>query len=64
VVVTGVLALPAFVFLAYRFGNIFVLVLALLGFFHWVGSWAAMFGRSTYGVLVEDRAEPISEILA
>ncbi|MBK8481830.1 MAG: hypothetical protein IPL40_11720 [Proteobacteria bacterium] len=54
VLVTGVLTLPVIGFLAYRFGNIFVLILGLLGFFHWVGSWTAMFGRSTYGVFIQD----------
>jgi hypothetical protein len=54
VVITGAIALPAIGFLAYRFGNIFVLIVGLLGFFHWVGSWTAMFGRSTYGLFIQD----------
>jgi len=51
---TGLLALPAVGFLAYRFHNIFLLVLGLVGFFHWVGSWTSMFGRSTYAISIED----------
>lgn len=54
VVVTGAMVLPVAGFLAYRSGNIFVLILGLLGFFYWVGSWTAMFGRSTYSVFIQD----------
>jgi hypothetical protein len=51
---TGALVLPVVGFLAYRYGNIFLLILGLLGFFHWVGTWTAMWGRSTYVVSIED----------
>lgn len=54
VVVTGAVALPVVGFLAYRLGNIFVLILGLIGFFHWLGSWTAMIGRSTYEVFIQD----------
>lgn len=50
----GLLALPLIFFLAYRYLNIFLLILGLLLFFHWVGSWHSMFGRSTYGVNIQD----------
>jgi uncharacterized membrane protein len=40
--------------LAYRNSNQFLLVLTLLGFFHWVGSWTSMFGRSTYALEIQD----------
>jgi hypothetical protein len=50
----GLVALPMMGFIAYRFRNVFLLVLALLGFFHWVGSWNAMLGRSTYGIAIQD----------
>jgi hypothetical protein len=47
--VTGLLVLPAVGFLAYRFQNIFLLMLGLVGFFHWVGSWPSIFGLPVYG---------------
>jgi uncharacterized membrane protein len=40
--------------LAYWFRNTLLLIIGLLGFFHWVGSWSAMFGRSTYELAVQD----------
>jgi uncharacterized membrane protein len=42
------------VWLAYRFQNGFLLLLAVVGFFHWVGSWNSMLGRNTYSVEVQD----------
>lgn len=54
VVVTGALVLPAVGFLAYRFGNIFLLVMGLLGLFYWIGSWTSMLGRSSYAMFIED----------
>jgi hypothetical protein len=54
VVITGTAVLPVVGLLAYRFRNLFLLVLALLGFFHWVGSWTAMVGRSTYELSIQD----------
>lgn len=50
----GALALPVVGYLAYRFRNLFLLILGLLGLFHWVGSWTSMFGRSGYGVEIQD----------
>jgi hypothetical protein len=54
IVATGLVWLPVVFALAYRFRNIFLLVVAVLGFFHWVGSWNAMAGRSTYSLAVQD----------
>jgi hypothetical protein len=54
VFVAGWLILPGLVYLAYRFNITFLLVLALIEFFHWVGSWTAMWGRSTYEFDVQD----------
>jgi hypothetical protein len=51
--VTGAVAVPLYAFLAYRLRDGFLLVLALLGFFHWVGSWTSMFGRSSYELDIE-----------
>jgi hypothetical protein len=50
----GWVVLPVLVFVAYRYGITFLLVLALIGFFHWIGSWTSMFGRSTYVFDVQD----------
>jgi len=50
----GWLVLPALVFLAYRFHIAFLLVIALIEFFHWIGSWTTMWGRSTYVFDVQD----------
>jgi hypothetical protein len=52
-VVTGLAWLPLVFVLAYRFQNSFLLILGLLGFFHWVGSCEAMLGRSTYAFEVD-----------
>jgi hypothetical protein len=50
----GWLVLPALIALAYRFRIGFLLVLALIEFFHWVGSWTSMWGRGTYVMEVQD----------
>lgn len=44
----GILVVVPMAFLAYRFKNTFLIVITLLMFFHWVGSWSGMYGRSTY----------------
>jgi len=41
-------------FLAYRYRNTFLLSLGLIQSFHWVGTWTSMFGRSTYGIFIQD----------
>ncbi len=65
VTMTGLVVVPVLGFLAYRYGNVFLLVLALLAYFHWVGSWTAMFGRSSYGILVEDpRVMAVAALMA
>ena len=51
---TGAVSLPITFFLAYRGRNQYLLVLALLAFFHWIGSWHAMWGRSSYVFAVQD----------
>jgi len=50
----GFAVLPWVGFLAYRIQSTFLLVLGLLGFFHWVGSWNSMVGRSTYETDIQD----------
>jgi len=50
----GWLVIPVFIALAYRFRITFLLVLGLIEFFHWVGSWTTMWGRSTYVFEVRD----------
>jgi len=52
--ILGVLLLPPVFVLAYRYSITFLLVLGLLGVFHWVGSWSQMFGRSTYELDIQD----------
>ncbi|MBS2026742.1 MAG: hypothetical protein JST54_02460 [Deltaproteobacteria bacterium] len=52
-VVTGGIAVPLYAFLAYRLKDGFLLVLTTLAFFHWVGSWESMWGRSTYEMEVD-----------
>ncbi len=52
--VVGLVAIPATGFIAYRHRNIFLLILVLLGIFHWVGSWNAMLGRRTYAIAIQD----------
>ena len=51
---TGLVNLPIGFFLAYRSMNPYLLIVALLGLFHWVGSWNAMWGRSAYVFAVQD----------
>lgn len=51
---TGFVAVPLAFGLAYRFRNVYLLVLGLLAGLHWVGSWAAMMGRSTYALAIQD----------
>jgi hypothetical protein len=50
----GLVALVPIGILAYRFRNTFLLVLGLIAFFHWVGTWNQMWGRSTYAIWIED----------
>lgn len=54
VVVTAGMAIIPVTLLAYRYRNTFLLILALIGFFHWVGTWNDMYGRSTYEFAVDD----------
>jgi hypothetical protein len=54
VLLSGLASLPVAVALAYRFRIGFLLVLALLGLFHWIGSWHSMVGRSTYAFDIQD----------
>ncbi|HKO03298.1 MAG TPA: hypothetical protein VJW51_01050 [Candidatus Acidoferrales bacterium] len=54
VFLTGAIVLGPILFLAYRYSNNFLLLLGLVGFFHWVGSWTSMLGRSTYAIAVQD----------
>lgn len=51
---TGALVLLPLGIVAYRYKNTFLLVMALLGFFHWVGTWTSMVGRSTYELEIDD----------
>jgi uncharacterized membrane protein len=51
---TGAISLPITFFLAYRGRNQYLLVLVLLAFFHWIGAWHAMWGRSSYVFSVQD----------
>ncbi len=48
ILVNGLVVLPLLFILSYRFKNNFLLILGLLYFFHWIGSWNTMIGRSTY----------------
>lgn len=52
--VTGLISLPIGFFLAYRSRNQGLLIVVLLGLFHWIGSWNEMWGRSTYAFSVQD----------
>jgi hypothetical protein len=45
----GAVAVPLSFLLAYRYRNPFLLVLAVLGLFGWIGSWSSMSGHSSYG---------------
>jgi uncharacterized membrane protein len=51
---TGLISLPIGFFLAYRSRNQYLLIVVLLGLFHWIGSWNEMWGRSTYAFSVQD----------
>jgi hypothetical protein len=50
----GVICLPPAFYLAYKNKNQYLLILSLLGFFHWVGAWNSMIGRSAYGFDIKD----------
>jgi hypothetical protein len=54
VLLAGLVSIPVALALAYRFRIGFLLVLALLGLFHWVGSWHSMIGRSSYAFEIQD----------
>jgi len=51
---TGLLSLPLVFVLAYYSRNTYLLILALLGLFHWIGAWNEMWGRSSYVFAVQD----------
>jgi uncharacterized membrane protein len=53
-VTTGVVNLPIGFFLAYWRRNGYLLIVTLLGLFHWIGSWNEMWGRSAYVFSVQD----------
>jgi len=52
--ITGAVVVPALTALAYLLRNSFLLILAVLTFFHWVGTWDHMWGSSTYEIEVQD----------
>src|SRR5262249_16079053 len=54
VFIGGWIVLPLILVLAYRSHITFLLVLALVEFFHWIGSWTTMWGRSTYVLEIQD----------
>jgi hypothetical protein len=54
IVLTGAVLLIPVALLAYAYANTFLLILGLLIFFHWVGSWTTMFGRAAYVFEVQD----------
>jgi hypothetical protein len=65
IVMLGLLVLPLTFGLAYRYSITFLLVLGLIGLFHWIGSWSTMLGRSTYALEVNDpRVMSVAAILA
>ncbi len=49
----GLLEVPLAIGLAHRARSGFLLVLALLMAFHWVGSWTGMSDRSTYDIVID-----------
>ena len=51
---TGIVVIVPAGSLAYRFKNSFLLYMALIALFHWVGSWTDMYGRSTYELAIDD----------
>ena len=61
-ILVGLIVLPLAFVLAYRFRNGFLLVLALLGVFHWVGSWHEMVGRGSYEFDIQD--PPVMAVVA
>ena len=50
----GAIILVPLGLLAYRYANSFLLILTLIIFFHWVGTWTSMLGRSTYALAIQD----------
>jgi hypothetical protein len=54
IAVWGIVAVPALTLLAYTYRVPFLLTLAVLAFFHWIGSWEQMWGRSTYSLEIQD----------
>jgi hypothetical protein len=65
VVVFALLFLPVAFALAYRYSLTFLLVLALIALFHWIGSWTAMISRSTYAISVQEpRVMAVAALLA
>lgn len=54
ILIAGATSVPVAFFLAYGYRIGFLLVLALLGLFHWIGSWHSMIGQSTYAFDVQD----------
>jgi uncharacterized membrane protein len=50
----GLGVVPPALVIAYRERNGFLLILAVLGIFHWVGSWSGMLGRSSYEFEVQE----------
>ncbi|HTE55629.1 MAG TPA: hypothetical protein VK698_32465 [Kofleriaceae bacterium] len=50
----GLGVVPLAIAVAYREKNWFLLLLATLALFHWVGSWSGMLGSSTYSFEIQD----------
>ena len=50
----GLLSIPALGYAAYRNRNVILLIIALLGTLHWIGSGSWMMGRSTYAFSIQD----------
>jgi len=53
-VFTGAVVVPLLTALAYQNKNPFLLIVAVLALFHWVGTWDQMWGHSTYEIDVQD----------
>lgn len=53
-IISGLFWLTSAFTMAYRFRNSFILTIAVLVLFHWLGSWNQMVGRSTYVFSVQD----------
>lgn len=65
VVTVGAMVLPVGFALAYWRSITFLLVLGLIGLFHWIGSWTSMLDRSTYAVEIQDpRVMAVAALLA